>query len=64
VVVEDLEEEADGGYEWGAVTVDGVRSKSGDTWDSRTYTGVALSACMSFMANLNRPPVLLPTISK
>jgi hypothetical protein len=65
MVVEDLEEEADGGDEGGAVAGVGLAcSLFSEARIVVAYTCTALSACMSLMASLNRPPVLLPTISR
>ena len=62
VVVTDLEDyahEIDEGY-----TVPGYMLVMERMRDGVAYLGVLLSACINFIANLNRPPVLLPTISR
>lgn len=64
MVVENLKEEADGRDERRAVTVRVSFLERILDEDLPTYTATALSACMSFMASRNRPPVLLPTISR
>jgi hypothetical protein len=65
MVVEDLEEEADGGDEGGAVAEVWLAcSRFSEARIVVAYTWTALSACMSLMASRNRPPVLLPTISR
>ena len=71
MVVQDLEEEADGGYEGCAISGGIVSYRlrryvrvNREEWNKATYTSVSDSACISLIANLNNPPVLLPTISR
>lgn len=63
MVVEDLEEETDRGYKRCAVAV-WLSTVASKVASQMTYTCTALSACMSLIASLKRPPVLLPTISR
>lgn len=69
IVVADLEEESDYVYQWDTVTWNPVSvfrfALIDEKWDlDVTNILLLLSACMSLTANLNKPPVLFPTISK
>lgn len=66
VVVADLEKESDYVYQWDTITwgpVSVFRFAYGEDLGV-TNILLLLSACMSLTANLNKPPVLFPTISK